>query len=424
MKKVIKNIVSLYGLSIAKIIFPLIILPYLTRVLSVGVYGIVSYVKTIMIYMQLIVDFGFMVSGTRDIVACRGDSHKLGKEMGDILIARLLLSLLAFISLVALMMILPILRDSFVFTVLSYINVFLSIFLFDYLFRGIEKMHIITARFFITKTISTFCTFALVRGDSDVLWIPALDIIGSLIAIIMVWVEIRKMEIKLRFSGVAASYKKLKKSAIVFASYMATTVFGALNTILIGAMLTSMEVAYWSVCMQFVSAVQAMYTPINDGIYPEMIKNRDLNIVKKTVKIMLPIIIAGCLMTVLLAKYIMLIFCGRQYLEAAWLLQGITPVLFFSFPAMLLGWPTLGAINKNAQVTSTTIFAAIVQLGLLLILIALNSFSLKSVTIARNLTEVTLLFSRLYFFYKMRDSFEEVSPVVPDDTKGRNSGQE
>ena len=37
-------------------------------------YGVVSYTKTIMTYMQLFVDFGFMLSGTKDIIKAL---HKL-----------------------------------------------------------------------------------------------------------------------------------------------------------------------------------------------------------------------------------------------------------------------------------------------------------------------------------------------------------
>ena len=70
---VIKNTMMLYGMSIAKIVFPLLTLPYLTRVLSVESYGVVSYVKAVMQYMQLVVDFGFMLSGTKDIVNAKND---------------------------------------------------------------------------------------------------------------------------------------------------------------------------------------------------------------------------------------------------------------------------------------------------------------------------------------------------------------
>ena len=71
----------LYGMSIAKIVFPLLTLPYLTRVLSVESYGVVSYVKAVMQYMQLVVDFGFMLSGTKDIVNAKNDHENWKKKL-------------------------------------------------------------------------------------------------------------------------------------------------------------------------------------------------------------------------------------------------------------------------------------------------------------------------------------------------------
>ena len=89
----------LYIMNIAKMIFPLITLPYLTRVLSVPGYGVVSYVKAIMQYMQLIVDFGFLLSGTKDIVMVQGNKDQIDHEVGNIFLARLLLVGIAFLGL-------------------------------------------------------------------------------------------------------------------------------------------------------------------------------------------------------------------------------------------------------------------------------------------------------------------------------------
>ena len=99
-KNVLYNIISLYGLSIAKIIFPLVTLPYLTRVLSVDLYGMVSYVKTLMTYFQIVVDFGFLLSGTKDIVNSKDNFNKLEKEIGDILFARIILAMVSLIVLI------------------------------------------------------------------------------------------------------------------------------------------------------------------------------------------------------------------------------------------------------------------------------------------------------------------------------------
>lgn len=40
---------------------------------------------------------------------------------------------------------------------------------------------------------------------------------------------------------------------------------------------------------------------------------------------------------------------GPNYDEAAEVLRYLVPVLFFSFPGMLIGWPVLGAIDKASD---------------------------------------------------------------------------
>mgnify|MGYP003301046819 CR=1 FL=1 len=63
---------------------------------------------------------------------------------------------------------------------------------------------------------------------------------------------------------------------------MATTAFSALNTLLIGIFIKDLAIiAYWSVSLQLVNSVQNMYDPINKGIYPQMIKNKNLKFIGK-----------------------------------------------------------------------------------------------------------------------------------------------
>ena len=152
--KIIYNTSMLYLLNIAKILFPLITLPYLTRVLSVTWYGVVAYVKAVMQYMQLIVDFGFLLSGTKDIVLAGEDQNKINHEIGNIFLARLLVSGIACAGLCAIIPLISILRESILYTMLSFVVVLLTVFLMDFFFRGIEKMEIITIRFVVMKGLA------------------------------------------------------------------------------------------------------------------------------------------------------------------------------------------------------------------------------------------------------------------------------
>lgn len=404
-KNVLKNTIMLYGLSIAKIVFPLLTLPYLTRVLSTESYGVVAYVKSVMQYMQLFVDFGFMISGTREIVAASDSKAEIGKITGNVLLARMLLSLVSLLVLAGMMLALPMLREYKLYTLLAFGSVFLSIFLFDYLFRGIEKMQVITLRFVAMKGISTALTFVLVHGDADILWIPVLDILGSAVAVVLVAIEMKKLGISVHLGSVKSALRSLKNAAVSFASNMATTVFGALNTVMIGAFLSASDVAYWSVSIQLIGAVQTLYNPISDGLYPEMVKSRDFSLIRRTMRLFMPIVLLGSAFCVVAAKYILIIIGGEQYAAATATFRWLVPVLVFSFPVFVLGWPSLGVVGKEKEILQTTIISALFHIAGLVALLVFDRFELVGIAIVRSLTELFLLATRGYLLLKNRSAF-------------------
>lgn len=402
------NVAMLYMMNIAKLVFPLITLPYLTRVLSVECYGVVSYVKATMVYAQLVVDFGFMLSGVKSVTEARDDMEKVGRITGNIVLAKGMLSLAALAGIITVAFFIDILRENFLYTVLAFIPIALSVLLFDFLFRGLEQMHVIAIRYVIMKSISVALTLVLVKGNGDILWIPVLDILSSLVAIILTLIEVKKLGIKISFvESFKGSLAALKVSGVYFISEAATTVFGAFNTILVGIFMNETDVAYWAVCLQLVSAVRAMYTPINNGIYPQMIKRKDIGIIKKVVKVFLPVVTIGCIIVMVFAKPILVIAGSSKYAAAAPVMRCLVPVLFFSFPAMLFGWPTLGAIGKAKENTKTTLAAAAVQLIGLGILIVTDRFEIMLVALLKSFTEICLMLFRLRYCWKFRGEFSK-----------------
>lgn len=406
-KRIATNTVMLMIFNIAKILFPFVTLPYLTRVLTTNTYGSVTYVKTVMTYMQILVDFGFVLSATKDIVKVRKSKKKMGYVIGDTMVARVILGFIGLIIIMILSYTLPILKNNVIYTILSYFVVFESIFLMDFLFRGIERMHVITVRFILMKTISTILTFILIKDDSDMMLIPILDIISSLIAILLVFWEIKKMHIKIYFSKIQNALKSIKDSFVYFLSNVASTSFNALSTIIIGIYMGTTEVAYWGVCMQIIGSIQACYTPLSDGIYPEMIKSKNVNLIKKILKIFLPLVIIGCVLAYFLAEPGFWILGGEEYLNAVPIFRLLIPALLFGFLVVLFGWPTLGAIGKTKETTFSTVISIITYILLLVILIYIDKFTLVNVAIARSFTEFILFATRYIFYRKYIDLFNK-----------------
>lgn len=405
---VMKNTTWLFIFQFAKIIFPFITLPYLTRILSTDSYGVVTYVKTVMTYMQIFVDFGFLLSGTKEIVKYlkKKEEKEISVIVGDTMMARIILGIIGYAIIITISLIIPILRENILFTILSYTVVFESIFLMDFLFRGYEKMNVIAVRFILMKTISTILTFVLIKNDSNIMLIPILDVLSSLLAIMLVMHEADKLEIKPQITNINNVYMKLKDSFVYFLSNVASTSFNALSTIIIGIYLSKTDVAHWGLCMQIIGTIQALYTPISDGIYPEMIKNKNLAIIYKCLKVFLPIVTIGCTVAFVFAPIGFNLLGGEKYAECVNLFRLLIPCLFFGFTAIIFGFPVLGAINKEKYATISTVVSVLLNIAITIELIRTNNFTLINIAILRSATEIILFIMRFGYFLKFKNEFE------------------
>ena len=401
----IKNTSSLYILNIVKLLFPLLTLPYLTRVLSLDAYGMVTYVKALIAYVQLVIDFGFMLSATKNIVNACANPSKIGRIVGDTLAEKIFLSIISILIYSILMWQIPIMRENILFSVLYLLATVTNIFIFDFLFRGIEKMHAVAIPYVVSKTIITVLTFIVVKDDSSILWIPILEGVGNLVAAVVSYGFLHHYGIKLSFSDLPVWVKDLKESSIYFLSNFATTIFGVFTTVISGFYLQSQEIAFWGIAMQLLSATKSLYNPITNSLYPHMIRTKDIQSVKKINRIMLVLIIFGVLIVLFFSNQILSIIGGEKYTISADFLKYLLPAFVASFYSMIYGWPVLGAIDKVKETTMTTILASIVQILGLGIFILSDNFTLITLAICSSMSEVVLWISRYLIYFKNRSLF-------------------
>ena len=396
----LKNTLMLYLLTAAKIILPLVTLPYLTRTLNESTYGVVAYVKAFMSYIQLFIDFGFVLSATKHVTLAKGNKNELGRIVWDTIAEKLILGAGTFGALLLCMCFIPLLKENALFAVLYFVSILLSVFLVDFYFRGIEKMEMVSIPYIISKIATTVLTLVLIKSDRDIMMIPILEIIGTLAACLFVIAFLFKDRLPFFVSNIRVLLRDIKESFVFFASNFATTFLGSFTTIIAGAALPTREIAYWSVCMQLVSAVKVMYSPITNSLYPDMLQKPRKRTLNKAMKIIMPLVVAGCVFTFVFARIILTILGGAKYAVAAGTLRLLIPILFFSFPSMLYGWPALGAIGKEKQTTLTTVIAAIFQIVSMALLLMIRAVSLKTLAISCGMAECVLLISRYYYYRK------------------------
>lgn len=404
-KTFLKNTFYLYAMNIIKLVFPLLTLPYLTRVLSTSAYGTVTYVKAIIVYVQLVLDFGFMLSATKNIVNAKSDESIINRIIGNTIAEKAILGVLVSIIYFILIFFIPIMSGNKMFCILYLLSVLSTIFILDFLYRGIEKMKYVAIPYIISKTITTILTFVLVSCDDDLILIPLLDLIGNFIAAVLSLVFLKKVSYHILFSNLSVWFSDIKDSFVYFISNFATTIFGALTTIVAGIYISTEQIAFWGICMQILSAAKSLYNPITNSIYPYMLRNKDIKIIYKTSYLMLIPMILGTLFVIFWGNQFMSIIGGSKYYEAGNVLKLLLPAFVFSFYSMLFGWPVLGSIGREKETSISTIAASLLQVAGFIFLSIFNSFTLYNLAICCSISEVALFVIRYCVFFNNKSKF-------------------
>ena len=402
-----KNTFWQYGLQILKYIFPLLLVPYLTRVLGTGGYAVYSYVLSFMGVMQTIADFGFTLSGAKKVVELKDDAASLSRLVGSITTARFILLTILFAATMLIAQFIPILSANLVYVVWAFLATAGRAILPDFLFQGYEKMGPLTTRYFVSKGVQVALTLLLVHGSGDLILVAVSDVISEIVDVVWSYRAQRRMfGVGISIPTFEESLEELRISAIYCVSNVSSSLFSGFTTVIIGLALTSStDIAYWSLTLTTVNAVQALYTPITNSLYPHMLNNHDFGFAKKLAIAAAPALAIGTALYCLLSKQIMLVLGGEEYVDAAHVMWMISPVLPISFYAIFLGWPILGAMGHVRELTASTVIAGIFNVLALLALYILDMATLDSICVVRWVVEAVLLVARIIaIFTVLRDN--------------------
>ena len=394
-----KNTFFLYIMTGAKFVLPLIITACLTRRLGPDAYGVISYLTPVMGYFILLFDFGFNFSATKKIAQHRADPVLIEKTIAAVYTAKILLVLAGFLPLMLLLLCIDLLRQYVLLTVLYYLSTAAQIFIPDFLYRGLEKMEGVTTRYILAKLITAVLIFLAVRDDGGLILVPLAYLIGTVAAALHTNHHmVKKLGYRVALGGLREAAAELRESGIYFVSTFASTALSVTSTFVMGIVgMPTAQIAYWGVAFQVVQAVQAMYDPITTSIYPHVAGKRDHKFVLRIALCLLPLVAAGCVLLYCLAGLAVKIIAGSAYLAAVPVLQALTPMLLFSFVAQMLGFPLLGALGRERQASFTTLVAAGAQILGLVGLALSHHFTLLSLALLRNVTELIFMILRIYF---------------------------
>ncbi len=95
--KIAKNTLFLYILTFSNYFLGLMLFPYLSRVLGVEKFGLVGFSMSFVLIFQMIVEYGFSISGTEQIAKYQSDFGKINEAVTTVTFAKIFLSIISII---------------------------------------------------------------------------------------------------------------------------------------------------------------------------------------------------------------------------------------------------------------------------------------------------------------------------------------
>ena len=403
-KVLMKNTVMLYILQFSTYLFSFLTVPYQSRVLGPEIYGMLGVAVAVMTYFQLFMDFGFLLSATADVSLHRDDREYVCQKITSVAIIKVLFAVLSFVV----MALLCLTVDKFAqhkalyFTYLAAYAV--NSFLPDYIYRGLEKMTAVTVRTVIIKLFFCIMIFVCMHTSDDYMAVPILLLIGNTGAVVAAYLHLFHT-MQYRFTKVSPGQIlfDLKCSSFFFLSRIATTVYSATNTVLLGFVdKAGIITGYYTSADKIVTTAKNGFSPISDSLYPYMVKNRDLTPAKKLLKILMPVIIGGCIVVGVFARPICVFVFGAEYAGTANILRAFLPAIAVILPSYIFGFPVMGALGIPKYANASILVGTVIHIIGLLLLLLTHHFSAVTLAGMTSFSEISIFVYRAFIVYKKR----------------------
>lgn len=264
-KRVLKNYIYNLSYQILNLLFPLLTIPYLSRVLGPDGIGNYNYVSSIVSYFILFGNLGVSLYGQREIGYCQKDFYKRSKKFFEIMLIRFLMTLITFIfySIFFLKDNSEILFYIFIFQFLS------SVLDTSWFFYGIEQFRTIVIRNIFIRILGILLIFMFVKSADDLSIYALIMVTNTLLANISVIPFLRKkiQRVKLNEIQIRNSFRPM---LYLFIPQMAASIYETLDKVMLGVLSTKEQVGFYSQSQRLIILLSTIITSLGFTIFPKM----------------------------------------------------------------------------------------------------------------------------------------------------------
>lgn len=268
--RLIGNIISLIVLQGSNYLFPIITFPYLIRTLGIGNYGVLVFCVGMMQFINVFIDYGFNISGTKDISIHKHKPEKVNDIYNVIMTIKTMLALLFGIIYFGVIEIVPFFtenRNAFLLGLLIIIgNALFPI----WLYQGLEKMKYITYFNIMVKASVTVLIFFFIKNREDltlaVFFQTLYFILPAVISILFV-----KIKLNIKYRAILDIHRikdEFNRGKHIFMTTLWTNFYSQGPLLILGFISGSHATGNYGIGEKVQGAFYGLSQPFTQAIYP------------------------------------------------------------------------------------------------------------------------------------------------------------
>ena len=355
--KVFKNSIWLTILQLVNTVIPMLTIPYITRVLGAAQYGIFSVALNWIIYFQVIVEFGFNLTGSKKIATAKND-QEVQTIFNNIISARIILFIFTFVLLNIVTFLAHFSLQIYICMILLCTMVLGTAFQITWLFQGKQDMKFITIINSTARIISVILIFLFVKSTSDVYIYAILYSITLLLSsIISLIIAKKKYNLIFKFTNLKSIKNELNDGKYLFYSSAMTKIFSGFGTTILGFISSANIVGIYSAIYKIPYILTMFFSPISQAIYPNIsIKFKKDNkeafsYIKMICKPILCIFIIISIIIIIFKTFFVNILFGKEYVKYSVIVIPLVMQFIFGMINNFLGVQILIASNHQKEYT-------------------------------------------------------------------------
>ncbi|WP_119788745.1 flippase [Flavobacterium anhuiense] len=365
------NFVYLSVLQFLNVILPLITFPYLIRVLGVEYFGLLSFSIAFVTYFQIVTEYGFNSTGTRDISLAINNRERQILIFNQIMSAKLVLVSISFVVMMGIVFVFDIFRAYWYIYLFSFGSILGQAIFPVWFFHGIQKMKYVTYLNLITKTVFALALFVFVTKKSDYYLVPVFNALGFLSAGILslfyIWKDFR---ISFKLQPVKGIKEQLNKAKFMFLSELKISLFTNTTTLILGIFAGNQAVGYFSAAEKLARAIGNLQTPVSNTIFPYLSAEMALDKLKAIQKIRKIMIVGSIVFSLIVitcfcfAEQIISIIYGKEMLPSVLLFRIVILIPLLSFLDTMFGKQILLNLGKDIFYFRVIVLATILNFAI------------------------------------------------------------